>query len=405
MNVLIADDSVLMRKLLLSILEGWDYDVTEAEDGEEAWNLFQQEHFPLVLTDWMMPNTDGLELTRRIRASNRPEYVYIILLTAKSEKEDLILGLEAGADDYLAKPFDHGELRVRLREGERIIRLERTLVEQNRKLQETQAALVQSEKLASLGQLAAGMAHEINNPISYVTNNLAVLKRDMSDILDILARYRSGREDLKRTNGPLASQIEQLEQDADLDWITENLPKLCETSLAGLARVRDIVKNLRDFARLDEAEVDALDLNHALDSTIGVMQHEIDAKQITLDKQWGTIPSLLCQPAKIIQVLHNLVLNAVQASTTGGVISVRTTSENNVCIVEIEDRGCGIEECDLTRIFEPFYTTKPVGQGTGLGLAISYGIVRDHGGSIDVESKVGYGSTFRLSLPAQPPSK
>ncbi|HRX79460.1 MAG TPA: ATP-binding protein, partial [Pirellulaceae bacterium] len=101
----------------------------------------------------------------------------------------------------------------------------------------------------------------------------------------------------------------------------------------------------------------------------------------------------------------NLVLNAVQASTTGGVISVRTTSENNVCIVEIEDRGCGIEECDLTRIFEPFYTTKPVGQGTGLGLAISYGIVRDHGGSIDVESKVGYGSTFRLSLPAQPPSK
>src|SRR5205085_582436 len=155
------------------------HDVTAATTGGEAWRLFEAGTFPLVVSDWMMPEMDGPELVRRIRDCPRPGYVYVILLTARTQKADVVQGMEAGADDFVTKPFDREELRVRVRAGERIVKLEHTLAEQNKALREAQAALVQSEKLAGLGRLAAGMAHEINNPIAYVSNNLSVLRRDM----------------------------------------------------------------------------------------------------------------------------------------------------------------------------------------------------------------------------------
>jgi DNA-binding response OmpR family regulator len=151
MKVLIADDSRLSRRLLAASLTKWQFEVVEAANGAEAWQLFEREPFPLVLTDWMMPEVDGLELVRRIRAAELPGYVYIILLTARTEKQDLVQAMEAGADDFLAKPIDQDELRVRVREGERIVRLERKLADQNRQLREAQAALVQTAKLASVG--------------------------------------------------------------------------------------------------------------------------------------------------------------------------------------------------------------------------------------------------------------
>src|SRR5262245_42103906 len=179
MNVLVVEDDAISRRLLQSYLERWGYEVETAGHGGEAWILFQAGEYGIVVTDWMMPELDGVELIRRIRADERPGYVFTSRLTAKSQKEDLIQGMEAGADDFLSKPFDRDELRVRLRAGERIVLLEQSLAEQNRALREAQAALVQSEKLASLGQLAAGMAHEINNPIAYVFNNLAVVQSYM----------------------------------------------------------------------------------------------------------------------------------------------------------------------------------------------------------------------------------
>src|SRR4029453_16694144 len=186
MRVLIADDDPVSRRLLESYLQKWGYEVTAAPNGAEAWRLFQGAAFAIVITDWMMPDVDGLELIRRIRGTHRDGYVYATLLTAKAQKEDLVEGMEAGADDFLTKPFDRDELRVRLRAAERIISLEHNLAEQNRVLRETQAALVQTEKLASLGRLAAGVAHEINNPIAYVTNNLAVIRRDTQAALAAL---------------------------------------------------------------------------------------------------------------------------------------------------------------------------------------------------------------------------
>ncbi len=404
MQVLIADDSVIMRQLLRACLQRWDYEVFAADDGAQAWDAFLRGDYSLVVTDWLMPEMDGLELIRRIRSRDVGHYVYIILLTAKSEKEDLIVAMDTGADDFLAKPFDQDELRVRIREGERIIKLERALSEQNRQLRETQAALVQSEKLAGVGQLAAGMAHEINNPLAYVANNLTVLKRDVQSILEVLSVYRTMRDVLERAEPQRAAEALRLERDCDLPWIEENISRLFESSLDGVARMRDVVNQLRQFARLDEAELDEVDLNAALRSTLDILRRETEAKQLSIETLFGELPAVVCHCGKVNQLMHQLLLNAVQASRTGGTIELRTAAEQGQAVVEVEDHGSGIDPENLPRIFDPFFTTRPVGSGRGLGLAVCYGIVREHGGTIDVKSLPGLGSTFSVRLPFQPPS-
>lgn len=406
MKVLIAEDEVLSRHLLQSYLQLWGHQVVAAADGSEAWRLFQEQDFPLVLSDWVMPEMDGLELIRHIRARLGGVYTYIILLTARTKKQDVIEGLEAGASDFVTKPFDRGELRVRVRAGERIIELEQALAAQNRALREAQAALVQTEKLASLGQLAAGMAHEINNPLAYITNNLAVLRRDVPAALQVLDKYRDGREQLRSVAPEVVAEAERQEAGIDLPYIRASLPRLFERSLDGLARVRDIVKNLRDFARLDEADFKEADLNAALQSTLEIAAFEIKTKAIDLRTHFAELPLILCHPGKINQVFLNVLLNAVQASQQGGAIEVRTHPDDAASgggvIIEVQDAGCGIKPEHLPHIFDPFFTTKPVGQGTGLGLSVSYGIIRDHGGSIEVESELGRGTLFRIRLPLGP---
>jgi len=407
MKVLIAEDEAVSRHLLQSYLRQWGHEVVAAADGAAAWRLFQEQELLLVLSDWEMPQMDGLELIRHIRQSVSGPFVYIILLTARSQKQDIIAGLEAGANDFVTKPFDRGELRVRVQAGERIIKLERELAEQNRALREAQAALVQSEKLASLGQLAAGVAHEINNPIAYVANNLAVLRRDVPAALQILDKYREGREALQQTAAEIAAEAERLEEELDLAFVRESLPRLFERSLDGLARVRDIVKNLRDFARLDEADFKEADLVAALRSTIEIVGHEIKKHQIDLRTDLAPLPPVLCHPGKINQVFLNVLMNAIQACPPRAVIEVRTRNDEagQGVVVEIEDGGSGIQPEFLSHIFDPFFTTKPVGQGTGLGLSVSYGIIRDHGGSIEVDSVVGRGTLFRIRLPLVPPTE
>lgn len=399
MKVLLAEDSPTIRQLLTLQLAEWDFQVVQAKDGAEAWELFQEEPFSLVLTDWMMPRMDGLELIRLIRAAETPHYVYVVLLTAKSGKEDLIHAMDAGADDFLVKPCDDGELRVRLREGMRILELERTLGEKNLALQTTQAALVHSEKMAGVGQLAAGMAHEINNPVAYVSNNLSVLRRDVAGVMEILQAYRACRRHIAEADPQAAGQLDQLEKDHDLEWIQENIETLVKSSLGGLARVRDIVKNLRDFARLDEAEFDYLDLRTAIDATVAVMRNVIDGKRLNVRREFSPAPRVYCRPAKIHQVLHNVLLNAIQASHSGGEIRIALSGDEQSALIDIQDQGVGIDEETLPKIFEPFFTTKPVGEGAGLGLAFCYGVMRNHGGSIDVSSRAGEGTTVRLRLP------
>lgn len=405
MRVLVAEDDAIARRLLESYLHQWGHEVTVAADGVEAWRLFQTQAFPLVLTDWVMPGLDGLELIARIRQRPEAAYVYIILLTAKTQKEDIIAGIDAGANDFVSKPFDRGELRVRLLAGERVVRLEQTLAEQNRALREAQAALVQSEKLASLGQLAAGMAHEVNNPLAYVVNNLAVLRRDVTAALDLLARYRAARPSLAQVEPAVASELARLEHETGMAETEASVPRLFDRSLEGLKRVRDIVRNLQDFARLGAADFQEADLNEGVLSTLEIVRYEVKKKALQVETQLGDLPPVLCHAGKVNQVFLNLLMNAIHACAAGGRIEVRTRREERRpgVVIEVIDNGCGIPPEHMPRLFDPFFTTKPIGQGTGLGLAVSYGIVRDHGGSIDVESEPGHGSLFRVHLPLQPP--
>jgi two-component system, NtrC family, sensor kinase len=405
MKILIAEDEAVSRRLLQSFLQKWGYEVIVTHNGADAWQRFADgADIDLVISDWMMPQMEGPELIRRIRACARPGYVYTILLTSMSQKKSVVQGMAAGADDFVTKPFDHEELQVRVRAGERIVHLERTLTKEIRALRETQAALIQSENLASLGQLAAGMAHEINNPLAYVTNNLAVLRRDVLGVMEVLELYRGGWPSLARAEPERAAEVARREGIIDLPYLHEHLPRQFETSLEGLRRVRDIVNNLRDFARIDEAVHEDADLNAALRSTVEVLRHELRKKEIRLELDLqADLPRLQCHAGKINQVFLNLLVNAIQASEPGGRIEVRTRPEADAAVVEIRDHGGGIAPEHRPHIFEPFFTTKAVGLGMGLGLSVGYGIVRSHGGTIEVDSAPGQGSTFRVRLPLAPP--
>ena len=259
------------------------------------------------------------------------------------------------------------------------------------KIEEAQQQLLQSEKMAAIGQLAAGVAHEINNPVGFVNSNLGSLKNYVNQLLTVISAYES--------NDP--AQITEARQKADLDFLREDLPSLLSESQDGLSRVTKIVQDLKDFSRVDQADHQPSDLNAALESTLNVVANEIKYKAEVV-RELGDIPLVDCVPAQINQVFMNLLVNAAQAIPERGKIIVRSGLENNHVWFEIEDTGKGMSAEIQQRIFEPFFTTKPVGQGTGLGLSISYDIiVKKHSGRMDVRSKPDQGTCFRLWLPLQ----
>jgi len=259
-----------------------------------------------------------------------------------------------------------------------------------------QSMIVQAEKLASLGLLSAGVAHEINNPLSYVANNLAMLERDVHGLLQVLDVCEGAHPELAR-------QIDQIGEAIDLPYIRANLGRLISSTRQGVRRISGIVENLREFARLDQAVVDRVDLHQAIASSLELIRYQLGRCHITVEQHEGELLSVVCAPAQINQVVLNLLVNAMQAiEATGrsdGRIEIETRAHGNEVILEVADNGCGIPEENLPRIFDPFFTTKPVGQGTGLGLAISHSIVADHGGRVEVESTPGRGSRFRVILP------
>ncbi len=267
----------------------------------------------------------------------------------------------------------------------------------NRKLTETQSQLMQSEKMASIGQLAAGVAHEINNPIGFVYSNLAVLKQYVEGIFTVLSVYERIERSLP-CDHPELERLKTLKQSVELDYLRGDTGNLLAETLDGVARVKKIVQDLRDFSHLDEAEWQRADLHQCLDSTLNMLAHEIKYK-VNVLKEYGLVPLINCLPFQLNQVFVNLLMNAAQSIESQGTITIRTGLDGDTVWVTISDNGKGIEATNLQRIFEPFFTTKPVGVGTGLGLAVSYGIIQRHGGSIEVASELERGTTFTIRLP------
>jgi signal transduction histidine kinase len=257
--------------------------------------------------------------------------------------------------------------------------------------------LLQSEKLASIGQLAAGVAHEINNPVGYIFSNFGTLENYLNDLFQMLSIYEAAEKDI----APKAmAEIAATRNKIELDFLKEDIPVLMQQSKEGIARVRKIVQDLKDFSRVDASqEWQWADLHQGIDSTLNIVNNEIKYKADVV-KNYGTVPEVECLPSQINQVVMNLVVNACHAiGPERGKITITTRQEGEIVSIEVTDTGSGIPKDVISRIFDPFFTTKPVGKGTGLGLSLSYGIVKKHNGKIEVASEVGKGTTFTISLP------
>lgn len=268
----------------------------------------------------------------------------------------------------------------------------------NAKLVTAQEHLVQSEKLASIGQLAAGVAHEINNPIGYIFSNYGMLDTYLSSLFEMLNTYENAAQQHFEAN--LLYELQSKHEELEVDFLKEDIPNLMRESKEGIIRVRKIIQDLKDFSHVDATPGwSYANLHQGIDSTLNVVNNEVKYKADVI-KEYGNIPNVQCLPSEVNQVVMNLVVNAAHAiGPARGKIWIRTGVEDQNVWIEVKDNGSGIPKDIVPKIFDPFYTTKAVGKGTGLGLSLSYGIVQKHHGKIEVQTDVGIGTTFRVTLP------
>jgi len=276
------------------------------------------------------------------------------------------------------------------------------LLEDVTEQRELECQLRQSQKMQAIGQLAAGVAHEINNPISFVFSNFGTLQTYVASLLRVLARYEAAEPFI--ADADVARGIADLREQVDLAFLQEDVLALMAESRDGIERVRKIVQDLKDFSRVDaHQQWQWADLHQGIDSTLNIVNNEVKYKADVV-KEYGTIPEVECLPSQINQVIMNIVVNGAQAiEGPRGRITIRTGASGGNVWIEIADNGCGIPQAIQSRIFDPFFTTKPIGTGTGLGLSLSYGIIQKHRGRIDMQSEEGVGTTFRIELPIRQP--
>ncbi len=385
--------------------------VAGAYEAEDYFPNFRQTGAWLYFSAAPLTDADGqvigaVETLQDFTERRVAEYQ---LMESKTELEQLV----ATRGEQLREATHELEQDIARREQAEaeLLRRFNELSALNTELQQTQQQLVQSEKLASIGQLAAGVAHEINNPIGFVQSNLGSLERYFEQVMNLLDGYLEGEnllgEQVKGSEAGRAwlERIEQLKKLAELDYLKEDIPDLLKESRDGIVRVKQIVADLKDFSRVDSTqEWEWVDLRTGLNSTLNIVNNEIKYRADVV-KEYADLPHIKCLPSQLNQVFMNLLVNAAQATPEGahGTITLRCGTQADGVWVEISDTGAGIPEENLKRIFDPFFTTKPIGKGTGLGLSLSYGIVQKHGGRIEVKSQVGVGTTFRISLPIEPP--
>jgi signal transduction histidine kinase len=403
--ILIVDDEPMVCSVFALAL-GEKYHCTTAANYDEAMAHMSRQPFALVITDMIMPGRGGIELLREVTGKYQDTAVIVVSGVDRSQR--VIDAVRLGASDYLIKPCDLDVLEVsveRALERRMLLRnarqykldLERRnneLRESKSKLQSLQSQIVQSEKMASLGQLAAGVAHELNNPAGFIFGNMEILK-ECSSGLERLLNFYGG---LPLTPAQEA-EVAAIKDEIDFENTIADLGSIIADCREGAERIRDVVLNLRIFSRLDEAEFKKVDIHEGIDSTIRLLSRYYSSSQISLRRNYTELPSVDCYAGQLNQVWMNLLVNAAQAVKDGGDVCVSTEHRDGSAIVTVSDTGCGIAPEHLTRIFDPFFTTKPVGEGTGLGLSVIYSIIERHHGSIDVQSQPGKGTTFAVTIP------
>ena len=411
-EVLIVEDNPDMRELL-SMIVGREFRIRVASNGREALEAVGESAPDLVLSDVMMPEMSGIDLCKAIKENVETQAIPVVLVTSKAEREMKIEGLERGADDYVTKPFHPRELLARVRSLVRVRGLQKILADRNetlertlRDLKQAEVQLVQSERLAAVGELAAGIAHEVNNPVNFALNAARAMDATVKELRDLANRVTT--LDFGDTE-QLAREVEELraeQQSGRADDLAATLVELSEIVSDGLKRTHVLVRDLRDFAAASQSDerVAGCDLGKGLRSTIQLLKYGLKERNasIELDIEEG-VPTICGDSGALNQVFLNLIKNAAEAfSPEGGSIRVSLHCDDGTVVVTVADDGPGIPEDARPLLFEPFFTTKAAGEGAGLGLSISRKIVVAHGGELEVSSEVDRGTRFSVRLPVSP---
>ena len=386
-HILIVEDDLMALEVLTNTLSIRDYQITTASDAEQALELLKSVSPDLILSDYILPGMNGIDFLKHTHQIC-PNATRMII-TGYSDINMAVEAInEANIYSLILKPWKAKELLLSVRRA-----LEhRALMNQ----------AIHSEKMASLGQLAAGIAHEINNPVGYVLSNLGTLTdyvRVFKLLLDNYTLWIKAVEDRDiQGQQAITKRIQALQNQEDIPYIINDVDDLLSESIEGITRVKEIVQELKCFARTDETEISENNVNEIIQVALKLVWNELRYK-CHVEKKLGYLPEILCDAGHLKQVFVNLFVNASQAIKKHGTITIETKVTNTHVTVEIADTGEGISKEQLPLIFEPFFTTKPAGEGTGLGLAISYDIVQSHGGVIEVESELGQGTRFKIMLP------
>lgn len=396
-RILIVDDQPDNLRVLASVLEFAGYGKVKCLiDSRDILPVFLDFQPDLVLLDLHMPHVDGLAAMDQLATVTPPDdYLPILVLTGDNTSEAKQKALSHGAHDFLSKPLNRTEVQLRVRNLLQTRQLhlqlkaqnafleqqvsERTLLAEelgrtNQKLRETHAHLVHSEKMAGLGQLVAGIAHEINNPLAFVLNNIFIVQQTLERLT---------------SEGP-----QGVSATARLGKISILVAEMLE----GAERVKDLVTKLRTFSRLDEGEFKTVNIHDSIESVLLFLRHKMQDR-IEVERNFGPVERLSCFAGELTQVIMNLIANAIDSIDGRGKITITTKQQDEYFCISIRDTGKGIPQDIRSRVFDPFFTTKPVGSGTGLGLAISYGILKAHDGSIEFSSEEGKGTEFTLKIP------
>ncbi len=424
MNLLMVDDSKLNLIQAIDMLKesNIDCNIFTATSGEEALNIIHSNDIDIMILDIIMPKMTGLEVLQNLRSNIKYRDLIIIMFTSLTDKQYLKKSFDLGANDYINKPINEiefisrikGAIRLRKHQKE-LYKLMYTLQDKNKKLEKTtlelkrtQSQLIISEKLSAVGQFAAGIAHEINNPLGYISSNNEILKKYCRYYKELIEKYMELINNNEIEEDRIKKEIEEIErfkQNINFDFINEDSIQLLEDSSEGIARITKIVKSLMNFIQLDmKSRFKLNDFNKIVSDTVFPLEKEFrDIANIKLEL--SNLPSIICDSIQISQAIYHIVINAIQAINAykvngRGNISICTNLADNCIHCEIWNDGPIIEEKIINKIFDPFFTTKAIGEGPGLGLNICYDIiVNKHQGELNVESNKENGTKFIIRLP------
>ncbi|MEH2132321.1 MAG: response regulator [Nostoc sp.] len=418
-EILVVDDLRDNLRLLSNLLREQGYEVRTAINGTMALRSAQSEPPALILLDINMPDIDGYEVCRQLKASEETRNIPIIFISALDDALDKVKAFQVGGVDYITKPFRVEEMLIRIETQLKVQRFTQTLEQQVEQrtgelsqalhhLQQAQIQLVQQEKLSALGNLVAGVAHEINNPIGFIAGNLNEAQQRVQELMEHLNLYRHHAPE-----GDIANHAEEI----DLDYLLEDLPNMIDSMKMGCDRLKNISTSLRTFSRADQDYKVPFNIHQGIDSTILILKHRLKANEqhpaIEVITNYGNLPQIECFPGQLNQVFMNILANAIDAldeSNTGcsfeeikaspNCITITTSVENSLVKIAIADNGKGMSEQVKSKIFDHLFTTKAVGKGTGLGLAIARQIVEEtHGGKLSFNSVLGEGTEFIIEIP------